>query len=60
MAQTPKKKRRRTVPANLAEKSDREIMERLFGKRVLKEVDTVLETRNAKPPEVSMTSKVTG
>ncbi len=37
MAQKPKKKRK--LPKDIAERTDREIMERLFGKRVMKEVD---------------------
>jgi len=43
MADTPKrKKRRRKVPRNIAEKTDREIMEACFPKRVLNAVDRVL------------------
>jgi hypothetical protein len=53
MAQAPKKKRRRKVPANIVEKTDREIMEKVLGKRVLREVDSLLEANDAKPGAVS-------
>ena len=44
MAHTPKRKakRRRLVPRSIAEKTDREIMEAVLGKRVLKEADRFL------------------
>ena len=37
MAQKPKKKRK--LPKDITERPDREVMEKLFGKRVMKEVD---------------------
>ena len=37
MAQKPKKKRK--LPRDITERPDREVMEKLFGKRVMKEVD---------------------
>ena len=40
MAQTPKK---RKLPRNIGEKTDREIMVRLFGKRAMAELDKVAE-----------------
>ena len=39
MAQKPKKKRK--LPKDITERPDREVMEKLFGKRVLKEVEKV-------------------
>lgn len=44
MANPPKrkKKRRPTVPANIAARPDREIMEIVLGKRVMRKVDQVL------------------
>ena len=40
MAQNPKKKKKkRKLPKNIAERPDREIMEKLFGKRIMKELD---------------------
>ena len=48
MSQAPRKKRRRAVPKNITEKTDREIMTTLFGKRVMKEVDLVLEEQDKK------------
>ncbi|WP_420462036.1 hypothetical protein [Candidatus Palauibacter sp.] len=52
-----KKKRRRTVPANIAQKTDREIMETVFGKRVLGKVDEVLNKQNEQADEVSTQGK---
>jgi len=49
MAHTPKRKksvRRRKVPRNIGTKTDREIMEAVLGKRVLKEADRVLAEYN--------------
>ena len=40
MAQTPKKKKRK-LPKDITERPDREVMEKLFGKRVLKEVEKI-------------------
>ena len=46
-------KRRRKVPRNIAEKTDREIMETVFGKRVMKATDRGLaEWREKHPPPV--------
>lgn len=41
-----KSKRRRKVPRNIVEKTDREIMEAVFGKRVMHKVDAVLADKN--------------
>ena len=47
--QTPKKpKRKRTVPRNITEKTDHEVMETIFGKRIMREVDKIVP-----PPKVS-------
>ena len=40
MSQTPKKKRK--LPRNALELSDRELMEKILGKRVMKAVDAEL------------------
>ena len=57
MAQRPKKKRkqkkmkkrkRRKLPKNITERPDREVMERIFGKRVRKEVDKVTKPAETK------------
>ena len=45
MADPPSKQRRR-LPKNIAEKTDREIMTRIFGKRAMKELDQVLQEHN--------------
>ena len=55
MAHTSKKKRKkkrpRTVPRNIHEKTDREIMDRIFGKRVLRAADREMaEWRDKHPP----------
>ena len=52
MAHSPKRKakRPRKVPRTIARKTDREIMEACFPKRVLSEVDRVL-TGHRKTPE---------
>jgi len=43
MASHPRrKKRKRTVPRNIGEKTGREIMETVFGKRAMKEVDRAM------------------
>ncbi len=44
MIQKPKKKRK--LPKDIAERADREIMERLFGKRVMKKVDALVAERS--------------
>ncbi len=41
-----KTKRRRKVPRNIAQKTDREIMEAVFPKRVMQEVDRVVAEHN--------------
>ena len=49
MAQTPKKRRSKK------DETDHDMMERLFGKRVMKEVDRIVAERSqdADPKEVS-------
>ena len=56
MTETPRKrrKRKRTLPANIAEKTDREIMETVFGKRVMGKVDDALAEQNATTDDVSI------
>ena len=58
MSQTPEKKRqrKRTVPRNIGERTDREIMDIVFSKRVMKQVDRVLEDPK-KRDELSIQSK---
>jgi len=46
MDQTPKKKRK--LPKDISERSDHEVMQRLFGRRVVKELDRLTE-REPKP-----------
>ena len=53
----PRPKRRRKIPRNIVEKTDREIMETVFGKRVLKKVDEVLSEQNEQADEVSTQGK---
>ena len=44
MTQTPRKKRK--LPKNATELPDRELMEKLFGKRVMKKVDALVAERS--------------
>ena len=55
MAQSPKKKRQRTVPRNIRDKTDREIMETLFGKRIVTAADA--EAKAVKQVTSSMDEK---
>ena len=41
MAKTSPKRRR--LPKNIAEKPDREVMERIFGKQAMRKVDQALQ-----------------
>ena len=41
-----KPKRHRKVPRNIVEKTDREVMDTVFGKRVMHKVDQVLADQN--------------
>ena len=54
----PKKKKRRKLPKNIVEKPDREVMTRIFGKRIIKKVDQVLD-EHSKSPENAPWNKVT-
>ena len=44
MGQTPKKKRK--LPKNVTDLSDREVMKKLFGKRVMSKVDALVAERS--------------
>ena len=44
MAQKPKKKKRK-LPKDILERPDHEVMEKIFGKRVMKEVDRIVQKR---------------
>jgi len=39
MSQTPKQKRKRTVPKTIADKTDQEVMRTIFGKRILRKIN---------------------
>ena len=45
MTHTPKKKRRRTVPRDIGEKTGREIMETVFGKQAMRTIDATLKDK---------------
>ena len=51
MTQTPGKKRK--LPSNVAELPDRDVMEKLFGKRVMKKVDALVAERSEDPEDVT-------
>lgn len=42
MTQTPKQKKRK-LPKDIAQRPDREVMEKVFGKKVVKELDKLTE-----------------
>lgn len=53
MAKPRKKvKRKRAVPKSLAQKDDREIMDRIFGKRTMRKVDEVTKPWNEDDSDV--------
>ena len=60
MAHAPRKKRKRVFLKDIKSRSDHEIMERIFGKRVVKQLDAVVQ-KNSKMKEddeaFSFTSK---
>ena len=41
MVQTPKKKRK--LPKNIADRPSHEVMERIFGKRIMREIDSLVD-----------------
>ena len=43
-----KKRKLRKLPEDITERPDREVMEKVFGKRVLKEVDKVTKPAETK------------
>ena len=45
MSQNPKRKKKRLLPKDITKKSDAEIIEAIFGKRVKRELDRILEHR---------------
>ena len=47
MAQKPKKKRK--LPKDFAERPDAEVMEKLFGKRIMKELNKIVKERSGDP-----------
>ena len=48
MAQKPKKKKVK-LPKDLTERTDHEVMEWLFGKRVMKKLDELVAERSEEP-----------
>ena len=53
MKNHPKKKRARSVPKSITSKSGHEIMETIFGKRIMREVDKIVPPLNVEKKEVS-------
>ena len=47
MVQKPRKKRK--LPKDFAERPDAEVMEKLFGKRIMRELDKIVEERSGDP-----------
>ncbi len=54
-----KKKRRRRVPRNIVQKTDRELAETVLGKRVMKQVDREMATYHERHPALVETPSVT-
>ena len=52
MAQPRKPVRKKTIPKSLVKKKDHDIMERVFGKRVMRKIDEVAEALKGKDFEV--------
>lgn len=50
MSQKPKKKARK-LPDDITERPDREVMEELFGKRFVKELDKIRPPTTVEPKE---------
>ena len=46
MAQNPPRKKKRKLPKDALERNDHDLMECIFGKRIMKEVDKVVEERS--------------
>ena len=46
MAQKPPRKRKRKLPKNAPERNDHDLMESIFGKRIMKAVDEVVAERS--------------
>lgn len=55
MPKSPSKQRR--LPKNITEKPDREVMERIFGKRIMDEVDRVLQEHDGQHVTSSHTER---
>ena len=49
-----KKKKRRKLPRNIVEKTDREALTRILGKRVMKEADAVADEWRGKHEKLTM------
>lgn len=50
MNQTPEKKKRK-LPKDITERTDREVMDKLFGKKVLKELDKLTDREKKSDPK---------
>ena len=46
MAHTLKKNKKRLLPKDITQRTGHEIMEKIFGKRAMKEVDKLVEERS--------------
>ena len=46
MAHTLKKSKKRLLPKDITQRTGHEIMEKIFGKRAMKEVDKLVEERS--------------
>ena len=56
MVQTPKKKKRK-LPKNIADRPSHEVMERIFGKRIMREVDSLIDKQGVEKKVLTLTIK---
>ena len=56
MVQTPKKKKRK-LPKNIADRPSHEVMERIFGKRIMREVDSLIDKQDVEKKALTSTIK---
>ena len=56
MVQTPRKKKRK-LPKNIADRPSHEVMERIFGKRIMREVDSLIDKQGVEKKVLTSTIK---
>ena len=56
MVQTSRKKKRK-LPKNIADRPSHEVMERIFGKRIMREVDSLVDKQCVEKKVLTSTIK---